>query len=195
MRKLGDRAVLIARPAGVPADVLFARVRAWPGVIDAVLAEAHFAAYFKEPPAVTEEQIAGLVDPFDAAERSPRTHVLRVVYDGEDLEHVAALARTGPREVVRLHSSADYRVAMMGFQPGFAYLTGLDEQLTIARRPTPRTTVPAGAVAIAGPYAGVYPRSSPGGWNLLGTLVDNRLFDPETGPLFGLGDLVRFEPA
>ncbi|WP_433473405.1 5-oxoprolinase subunit PxpB [Spirillospora sp. CA-142024] len=91
-----------------------------------------------------------------------------VVYDGEDLDEVAALTGLSRDEVVRRHSAASYTVAYLGFSPGFGYLSGLDPALHVARRESPRTAVPAGSVAIAGPYAAVYPSRSPGGWRLLG---------------------------
>ncbi|MFC9977550.1 5-oxoprolinase subunit PxpB [Spirillospora sp. NPDC127200] len=91
-----------------------------------------------------------------------------VVYDGADLAEVAEIAGLAPEEVVRRHAAAEYTVAYLGFSPGFGYLAGLDEALHVPRRASPRTAVPAGAVAIAGPYAAVYPSPSPGGWRLLG---------------------------
>jgi KipI family sensor histidine kinase inhibitor len=89
-------------------------------------------------------------------------------YDGEDLAEVAALWGVSTTEAVRIHTGAEYRVAFCGFAPGFAYLTGLPEQYAVPRRATPRTRVPAGSVALAGGYTGVYPGASPGGWQLLG---------------------------
>ena len=89
-------------------------------------------------------------------------------YDGEDLAEVAALWGVSAAEAVRIHTGAEYRVAFCGFAPGFAYLTGLPGQYAVPRRATPRTRVPAGSVALAGGYTGVYPGASPGGWQLLG---------------------------
>ncbi|MEY9840301.1 allophanate hydrolase subunit 1 [Streptacidiphilus sp. EB103A] len=89
-------------------------------------------------------------------------------YDGEDLAEVAALWGVSAAEAVRIHSGGEYRVAFCGFAPGFAYLTGLPERYAVPRRDTPRTRVPAGSVALAGGYTGVYPSASPGGWQLLG---------------------------
>lgn len=120
-----------------------------------------------------------------------------VVFDGEDLADVARLAGLTIEDVVARHSAARYRVAFGGFMPGFAYLVGLDPALVVPRLATPRTRVPAGAVAIAGEYAAVYPRATPGGWRLLGR-TDVVLFDPahdERPALLAPGDAVRFVPA
>ena len=91
-----------------------------------------------------------------------------VRYDGADLAGVAEATGLSEDEVVTVHTGPLYTVAFTGFAPGFGYLTGLDERLRLPRRGTPRTRVPAGAVAIAGEFTGVYPRPSPGGWHLLG---------------------------
>ena len=116
-----------------------------------------------------------------------------VVYDGADLAEVSALAGLNVDEVVELHQGADYTVRFCGFSPGFAYLDGLPDVLQVQRRAEPRTRVPAGSVAIAGEFAGIYPRASPGGWRLLGrTSVD--LWDAERDPpaLLAPGTPVRF---
>ncbi len=92
-----------------------------------------------------------------------------VRYDGEDLQHIAELASLSVEEIIALHSGGEYLAEFCGFAPGFSYLSGLPDALHFARRSTPRTRVPAGAVAIAAGYCAVYPRESPGGWHLLGT--------------------------
>ena len=102
------------------------------------------------------------------AEDGPRVEI-PVHYDGEDLAEVAALLKITPDEVGRRHTGSDWFVAFTGFAPGFAYLTGGDELLrTLPRRSAPRTRIPPGAVAAAGGFSGVYPKASPGGWQLLG---------------------------
>ncbi|MFK8845274.1 5-oxoprolinase subunit PxpB [Streptomyces sp. Ac-502] len=118
-----------------------------------------------------------------------------VRYDGPDLADVAALWGTTPEDVVRIHSGTEFHVAFCGFAPGFGYLTGLPERHHVPRRATPRTKVPVGSVALAGPYTGVYPRSSPGGWQLIGT-SDVELWNPDRDPaaLFSPGTRVRFIP-
>jgi KipI family sensor histidine kinase inhibitor len=114
-----------------------------------------------------------------------------VVFDGPDLADVARLS--GVRDVVAALTGVELTVAFSGFAPGFGYLTGLPEELHVPRRGTPRTRVPAGAVALAGPYAGIYPRSSPGGWQLVGR-TDAVLFDVDRDPpaLLVPGARVRF---
>ncbi|MGW2825349.1 5-oxoprolinase subunit B family protein [Streptomyces sp. NPDC001443] len=116
-----------------------------------------------------------------------------VRYDGPDLADVAAHWGVGVAEVARVHTAVEFRVAFCGFAPGFGYLTGLPPGREVPRRATPRTAVPAGAVALAGPYTGVYPRSSPGGWQLIGR-TDTELWDPARVPaaLLSPGTRVRF---
>ena len=125
-----------------------------------------------------------------------RRHEIAVTYDGEDLAEVAASCRMRPFEVVELHSRAEYTVAFIGFQPGFPYLLGLPAQLAVPRLASPRVKVPAGSVAIAGEYSGIYPDATPGGWRLIGR-TDTVLFDAESTPPATLqpGDVVRFVPA
>lgn len=101
-----------------------------------------------------------------------------------------------PEEVADIVGGTVFRVAFCGFAPGFGYLTGLPERFHLPRRATPRTAVPAGSLALAGEYAGVYPRSSPGGWQLIGS-TDAVLWDPQREPaaLFAPGVRVRFTEA
>ncbi|WP_327359437.1 5-oxoprolinase subunit PxpB [Streptomyces sp. NBC_01304] len=118
-----------------------------------------------------------------------------VRYDGPDLAEVAQLWGVPVGQVPRIHSEAEFRVAFCGFAPGFGYLTGLAERYAVPRRATPRTSVPAGSVALAGSYTGVYPRSSPGGWQLIGT-TQAALWDHARVPaaLLSPGSRVRFVP-
>lgn len=150
----------------------------------------------------------GLADPAHLAADLPHWSVpplaggggeaveIPVRYDGPDLEEVAALWGVAPEEVGRLHAGTGFRVAFCGFAPGFGYLTGLDERYHVPRRSSPRTRVPAGSVGLAGGYTGVYPRSSPGGWQLIGTAAQTVLWDPERTPaaLLEPGVRVRFVP-
>lgn len=124
----------------------------------------------------------------------PRQHEIGVSYGGDDLAAVAAALSMSAEEVVRRHSAPIYSVAFLGFAPGFAYLTGLDPKLMLPRLPTPRTRTPAGAVAVAGEFTGIYPQATPGGWQVLGVTTTN-LFDvARTQPaLLAPGDQVRFK--
>lgn len=116
-----------------------------------------------------------------------------VRYDGPDLAEVAARTGLDVAEVVAAHTGTPWRVAFCGFAPGFGYLVGGDARLRVPRRPEPRTAVPAGAVALAGEFSAVYPRSSPGGWQLVGT-TDAVLWDVDRQPpaLLQPGTVVRF---
>lgn len=121
-----------------------------------------------------------------------------VIYGGEmgpDLTQVAEHASLSARQVVELHSSNDYDVFFIGFQPGFPYLAGLDPRLHMPRRAEPRVAVPAGSVGIGGSQTGVYPLASPGGWQLIGQ-TSLALFTPQQQPptLLHPGDKVRFVP-
>ncbi|MFI8349726.1 5-oxoprolinase subunit PxpB [Streptomyces sp. NPDC085596] len=120
---------------------------------------------------------------------------LPVRYDGPDLAEVAARWGVSAREVAEIHADTEFTVAFCGFAPGFGYLTGLPEHRYVPRRATPRTAVPAGSVALAGPYTGVYPRSSPGGWQLIGR-TEAVLWDTAREPaaLLAPGTRVRFVP-
>ena len=114
---------------------------------------------------------------------------------GPDLAEVAAFAECSADEVVRRHAATLYRVYMVGYLHGFAYLGTVDPRIAMPRRPTPRLVVPAGSVGIAGGQTGVYPTAAPGGWRLIGRTAV-RMFDAERDPpgLVGPGDRVRFEP-
>ena len=119
-----------------------------------------------------------------------------VRYDGEDLDEVARLTRLDPGEVVARHTAPTYTVAFLGFSPGFPYLVGLDPALAVPRRDTPRTSIPAGSVGLAGTQTGIYPTASPGGWRLIGR-TEATLFDPARDPpaLLAPGGRLRFTVA
>jgi len=114
---------------------------------------------------------------------------------GPDLDEVAAFAHASPDDVVRRHSATTYRVYMLGFLPGFAYLGAVDATIAMPRRSRPRPDVPAGSVGIAGRQTGVYPSTSPGGWRLIGR-TPWRMFDAARPrpSLLAAGDRVRFVP-
>ena len=133
-----------------------------------------------------------------AAKRPPmaepgRLHRIPVVYDGPDLEEVAARLKLTPQRIAELHSKPIYRAFLVGFVPGWAYLGPLPEELELPRRHVPRTQVPAGSVAIAGRQTGIYPLPTPGGWHLIGR-SSVKLFFPDRDPpiLFRTGDRVKF---
>ena len=116
-----------------------------------------------------------------------------VVYDGEDLSYAANYHQISEAQVIELHKTPIYRVYMMGFLPGFAYMGGLDARIATPRRATPRTKVPAGSVGIAGNQTGIYPSESPGGWQLIGR-TELQLYTPNSSDitLLKAGDLVKF---
>lgn len=119
-----------------------------------------------------------------------------VCYGGEfgpDLQDVAAFAACSPEDVVALHASAIYTVYLVGFVPGFAYMAEVNSRIAAPRRPSPRTAVPAGSVAIAGGQTGIYPAPTPGGWNIIGR-TSVKPYDPSRAIpfLFQPGDRVRF---
>ncbi|MCA1580694.1 MAG: 5-oxoprolinase subunit PxpB [Acidobacteria bacterium] len=154
-----------------------------------------------DPERISHRELAQRIEALAAAEAPAETasgkeHVLRVAYGGPDLASVARLAGLTPDEVARRHASALYRVAFLGFAPGFAYLTGLPAELAAPRLATPRPRVPAGSLAVAGGYSGIYPAESPGGWNLIGRAAA-LLFDRDRDPpaLLAPGDRVRFDAA
>ncbi|MCZ4519779.1 5-oxoprolinase subunit PxpB [Rhodococcus ruber] len=124
------------------------------------------------------------------------TVTIPVIYDGEDLDEVAGLTGLTTAEVVAAHLDQTWTVAFGGFAPGFGYLVGTDTRLHVPRRTSPRTSVPAGSVGLAGEFSGIYPRSSPGGWQLIGH-TDAQLWnlDREPPALLRPGTTVRFERA
>jgi inhibitor of KinA len=131
-----------------------------------------------------------------ATQRRVRLVEIPVCYDREfalDIDDVARRAAISPDEVIRLHSAAEYRVACIGFVPGFPFLAGLPKELATPRRDVPRKQIPPGSVGIGGAQTGIYPLRSPGGWNLIGR-TPLRLFDPQKNPpaLLRAGERVRF---
>lgn len=199
VRPYGRRALLV-EPAD-PGDVLplLAAARDLPGVVEAVPAARTFLLQFAD--AAAAASAAARLPDLEAADavrqeaRNTAAVVLDVNYDGPDLHAVAGLTGLPVAEVVAAHAAAEYVVAFCGFAPGFAYLTGLPPALHLPRRPEPRPRVPAGSVAVAGEFTGVYPRSSPGGWQLLGRTAAT-LWDPGAArpALLAPGTRVRFRP-
>jgi 5-oxoprolinase (ATP-hydrolysing) subunit B len=191
---MGLEAVLVEDPPGDPAAwAAGLRNLSISGVVDVVPAARTVLVRCDGAGALADvrEQLAA-VRPVEST-AAANAVTIAVVYDGDDLGDVADATGLSVDEVVSLHCSAQYRVAFCGFAPGFGYLTGLPEQLRLPRRSSPRTRVPAGSVAIAAEYSAVYPRSSPGGWHLLGH-SDVVLFDVERTPpsVMAPGMSVRF---
>ncbi len=198
------RAIAIARAV---------RERAMTGVRDVVSTFRSVAVFFD--PLATDvaavaaalrgsDPIHGSTQPLDSIHEwglTPfrgRTIEVPVVYGGDagpDLAEVAAFAGCSPQTVIDRHASCAYRVFMLGFLPGFAYMASVDETIAAPRHATPRLRVPAGSVGIAGRQTGIYPRDSPGGWQIIGRTAIS-LFDPGHTPpaLFAPGDQVRFVP-
>ncbi|WP_029149647.1 urea amidolyase family protein [Microbacterium indicum] len=169
---------------------------ALPGVAELVPAARTVLVRF-DPRAVSAgvltERIAVLASA-DAASGAAGSVVIPVSYDGEDLGEVAGILGVTPDELVARHLAATWRVAFTGFAPGFGYLAGDDALFDVPRRPSPRPRIPAGSVALAGAFSGVYPRESPGGWQLIGR-TDAVMWDlarPEPA-LLAPGTTVRFE--
>ena len=184
----GDRAVLL--DCADPAEA-----RAWhAALVD--LADVTLGArtvLVRGEPAEVRRFLA-TTKPQDVSAHPVAEITIGVVYDGPDLAEVARHTGLTVDEVVAAHTGTAWDVAFTGFAPGFAYLTGGDPRLHVPRRDTPRPRVPVGAVALAGPYSGVYPRESPGGWQLLGR-TDAPLWDLDRDPpaLLRPGTRVRFE--
>ena len=205
---LGDSAITMSVGEGISvelSDLVAARARAIAaeriaGVNDVVPSYASVTIHY-DPSIIEYRELHGrLIDVIESevahphADVSPMEHVIPIRYNGEDLDYVAEQTRLSRDEVIEVHSAAAYRVFVIGFVPGFAYLGPLDQRLVLPRRESPRKRVPAGSVAIAEAQTGVYPSETPGGWHLIGT-TDTRMFDPNrTNPsLLAVGDRVRFE--
>ena len=176
--------------------------RAWPHVVEIVQGMNNLTIVF-DPLAADMEglarEMAAAWERAIAVKRSEREIEIPVHYggeDGPDLQAVAAHTGLSVDEVVRRHAAAEYVVFFLGFQPGFAYLGGLDPTLDTPRRAAPRLEVPAGSVGIGGAQTGIYPAASPGGWQLIGR-TRSALFDPTRDPptLLQSGDRVRFTVA
>ncbi len=213
---LGDQALVAILGKGIDPGVndqvhklaSLLRERRLPGVYDLVPAYATVTVHY-DPAAWS----GGKVHPYEALKREiirlwtsartsppppPRQVEIPVCYGGAfgpDLAEVASLCALPEEEVIARHAAGTYRVYMIGFSPGFAYLGGLDSAIAAPRRSTPRTKVPAGSVGIAGMQTGIYPLATPGGWQIIGQ-TPRRLFLPERESpcLLSPGDNLRFVP-
>lgn len=204
MHAVGDRAVLVDCADLDAVIALNAALSAAPpaGVVDIVPAARTVLVTF-DPAIVASAAVAGWIRTAPPVPPGARADgdavVIDVDYSGEDLAEVAALLSLSEREVVDAHTASVWRVAFVGFAPGFGYLVTESNRLVVPRRSSPRTSVPAGAVGLAGEFTGVYPRSSPGGWQILGR-TDAVLWNPDATPpaspaLLTPGRVVRFREA
>jgi len=196
IRPAGDRAILAELPSLDAVLSLQAQLTAHPqpGQVDVIAAACTVLITTDSPRAA--QALATHVRRLDLeapAETASTLVTIDVVYDGEDLDEVATLTGLDRGGVVAAHTGQLWTAAFAGFAPGFAYLTGQDSSLEVPRRRSPRTAVPAGAVALGGAYSAVYPRQSPGGWQLIGR-TDAAMWDlgRESPALVRPGDTVRF---
>ena len=193
LRNLADGAALLELPNAEALRLAALLAKAPPdGLLDAVPGACTLLLLF-DPDRFDAERFNRESSGIDLTVAPPPARTIRLptLYDGADLDGFDV-----PREqVVRLHTGAVWTVAFLGFAPGFAYLTGAPPELSVPRLRTPRVRVPAGSVAVANGYSGVYPAETPGGWRLLGR-VAQRMFDPAGVPpaLLQPGDRVVFEP-
>ncbi|MFI0355610.1 allophanate hydrolase subunit 1 [Actinomadura sp. 9N407] len=203
VRRAGDAALLVETGDLATSHRLNAAIReaAIPGIADIVPGEGTVLVV-ADPDAGDLDRLAARLPALPLPERAagltPPVEI-PTVYDGADLDAVADLTGLSRDEVIARHTASTFTVAYLGFSPGFGYLTGLDPVLHVPRMDSPRTAVPTGSVAIAGPYGAVYPSQSPGGWRLLGR-SDLTLWDVTRDPpsLLQPGTEVRFvvkEPA
>ncbi|MER7517392.1 allophanate hydrolase subunit 1 [Streptomyces sp. NPDC126499] len=199
--RVGERGLLVELVSGEATEAFHAELlrRREAGTLPAVREIVPAARTVLLEGVAAPDRLAAELRSWDVPVRHAREAAsveVPVRYDGPDLADVADLWGVSVEAAVRIHSETRFRVAFCGFAPGFGYLTGLGSRYEVPRRATPRTAVPAGSVALAGPYTGVYPRSSPGGWQLIGT-TDAVLWDPAREPaaLLSPGTQVRFTVA
>ena len=196
----GSAALLVELDSLADVLALYAALADTPpaGVVDVVPA-ARTVLLVTDPARTTLDAVAAAVrttTPRPGAQRSGDTVELPVHYDGDDLGDAAELLGLTTDQLVERHTGREWTVAFCGFAPGFGYLTQDGGGWDVPRRPTPRTRVPPGSVALAGEFSGVYPRESPGGWQLVGR-TDVAVFDLARDPaaLLRPATRVRFTPA
>jgi KipI family sensor histidine kinase inhibitor len=199
LRRCGDEAVLVELDDPGQVLPLHQALQRKPpsGLVDCVPGARTVLLVF-DPSHTTARRLAAAIPRPTAARPSAATPLIeiRVRYDGADLPDVAQRTGLSIDEVVDRHTGPVYNVAFCGFAPGFSYLTGLDAILRLPRRDSPRVRVPAGAVAIADQYSGIYPRPAPGGWHILGhTDIPMWTLDREPPALLRPGCRVRFVAA
>jgi KipI family sensor histidine kinase inhibitor len=194
---VGDRGVLIEVRDNDEVHRVAAAARERFGSVLADVVAGHRTVLLAWPQPPVDPRIVDAVRASAGAPADVRpgaTVTVPVVYDGPDLDAVARHTGLSAEEVVRRHAAGRYRVAFVGFAPGFAYLLGADPVLHVPRRSEPRERVLPGTLALAGEYTAVYPTASPGGWQLIGR-TELRMFDParERPALLEPGAHVRFE--
>lgn len=200
----GRAALLIELDDVDRAARLRARLEAEPvsGVLE-TMPGLHTVLVRFDPNLVTGARLAALLRHAaddDCAAQPQEAHAdevtVRVDYSGPDLGEIAQLTELSTAQLIDRHAACTYRVVLIGMAPGFYFLSGGDPILRVPRRSTPRTDVPKAAVGLAGELTGIYPRAGPGGWQLIGTAMDD-LWHPSKLPaaLLPLGTTVRFEPA
>jgi KipI family sensor histidine kinase inhibitor len=195
--RCGDTALLLEFPDLAAARRMYAALERTPpaGTTDLVPAAVTLLIRFDPAaadPAQIERVLRSTRADADVTASGELVHI-PVHYDGADLNDVAAHTGLSPREVIEAHTGRDWTMAFSGFAPGFAYLVDGDPRLAVPRRPESRTRVPAGAVGLAGGFSGIYPRSSPGGWQLIGhTEADLWNIEREPPALLLPGSRVRF---
>jgi KipI family sensor histidine kinase inhibitor len=195
VRRAGEHGALLELADNAAAVRVAHRLASESGFVDVVPGHRTvLVTWDDEPPELIELAESALRD--DQPLLTGASVEIPVRYDGPDLDEVARLTALSPEEVMARHMGTEYVVGFLGFAPGFAYLLGGDERLRVERRAEPRELVPAGSVALAGPYSGIYPRESPGGWQLIGSTT-TVLFDATRDPpaLLSAGDRVRFVSA
>ncbi|OYY60910.1 MAG: hypothetical protein B7Y50_05815 [Hydrogenophilales bacterium 28-61-11] len=199
-RWVSERGVLLATGDATLARYAALSSRHWPEVEDLVPADGTLLLILRPGAAMSAALRQALcADATSPSGASGVLHPIRVEYGGvagPDLDALAARAGLSRDAYINSHTAVEYRVAFLGFQPGFAYLQGLPAALHVPRRASPRVRVPAGSVAIGGVYCGIYPASGPGGWHLIGRAAVT-VFDPlRPRPALLLpGDRVRFVAA
>ncbi|GEO06883.1 kinase A inhibitor [Adhaeribacter aerolatus] len=214
---LGDAAVIVQF-----GEIISPAIHAWVKAFAEKIAQHPFSGFVEMVPAYTTVTIhynawvvsqEGKYNPYDEVvgfiqhqlanltpghKNKPRPVEIPVCYGGDfgpDLDFVADHNHLTPAEVIALHAGGHYLVYMIGFAPGFPYLGGMSNKIATPRKKTPRTTIPAGSVGIAGTQTGIYPLSTPGGWQLIGR-TPLALFNPDREPasLLQAGDLIKFVP-
>lgn len=214
---LGDSALTIELGNSISPDISARAIaiadhldaNRFPGLIECVPAYASVAVFYDASEVRAAfpihgtafnavREIASKIDPANADESGELTRTIEIPVDfgpeaALDLEHVAMRSGLEPKNVVEIFLSGTYRVYMLGFLPGFAYMGSVDDRIATPRRETPRKAVPKGSVGIAGVQTGVYPLESPGGWQIIGrTPIEIFVRDSDTPCLFTPGDDVRF---